>query len=319
MEKNSKVSYRRRVMRLSGVVSALFAILGVVAWFQLAEVQAQGSTVAEAAVAYTQVARVVDLADEFIEPAQDVVLFSDLSQVPFYTERYDQLQAELARLSESTADAATVAGLADAMRRFEQADEQISKAFDLVVQGKSMEAGALVGEASRVLDGAVPGLKQVHAKAFAALNSQLNAMERTTQSTMYEVLGACILVIVFNTLLTGMMSRQVLGAIDKNSRQIAASAQDLAQIGASIGNNADETFTQANAASAAAEEVSRHVQSVALAAEEMNSSVQEIAHSVHEVSRVANSAVAMADNTNQIMGKLAVSSKEIGALVRVIT
>ncbi len=319
MKNATRLSYRRRVMALSAVVSTMFAVLGLVSWVQLTQVRDQGDVVAEVTDAYIEASRMVDLADKLLEPAQDVVLFGDLQRVPSYTERYEEMRAELDSLGQATADTQTQAAVAQAKKRFAEANKHVEAGFELVLQGKSMEAGGAVAEASRVLSVALPELQQVHARAFNALNTQLATMGQTTSTTMVIVLGSCIVVIVFNTLLTGVLSRQILGAIGKNSRQIAASAQDLAHVGASIGNNADETFTQANAASAAAEEVSRHVQSVALAAEEMNSSVQEIAHSVHEVSRVANSAVSMADNTNQIMGKLADSSEEIGAVVKAIT
>jgi len=93
--------------------------------------------------------------------------------------------------------------------------------------------------------------------------------------------------------------------LDDSSTQIAASAE--------------QASVQAGVVSAAAEQVSRNVQSVATGAEQMGASIREIAQNANEAARVAGSAVEVAHHTNEMVGKLGVSSTEIGAVVKVIT
>ncbi|MBI1380262.1 MAG: chemotaxis protein [Planctomycetaceae bacterium] len=107
--------------------------------------------------------------------------------------------------------------------------------------------------------------------------------------------------------------------IAENSSGLAASSEELSNVSDQMGHNADQTSQRANTVASAAEQVSRSVQTVAAATEEMGASIREIARSASEAARVALSAVGVAQNTNQTVGKLGDSSIEIGKVIKVIT
>jgi methyl-accepting chemotaxis protein len=99
---------------------------------------------------------------------------------------------------------------------------------------------------------------------------------------------------------------------------VHAASQSLAQVTEQIRINSEETSTQANLASAAANEVSRNISVVATGSENMQNSMRAISNSANEAARVAKSAVEVAHNTNQTVGKLGESSSEIGQFAKVI-
>ncbi len=104
-----------------------------------------------------------------------------------------------------------------------------------------------------------------------------------------------------------------------NTTMLATASEELSAISEQMSGNAEETSSQANVVSAASEQVNKSVQTVAISTEEMNSSVKEIAVSVSDASQVARSAVVLAENTNQNIGRLGKSSAEIGEVIKVIT
>jgi methyl-accepting chemotaxis protein len=67
------------------------------------------------------------------------------------------------------------------------------------------------------------------------------------------------------------------------------------------------------------EQVSANVTLVAASSEEMLASIREISRSATDSSRIARSAVSMAEETNHTIGKLGISSVEIGKVIKVIT
>jgi methyl-accepting chemotaxis protein len=93
----------------------------------------------------------------------------------------------------------------------------------------------------------------------------------------------------------------------------------LTSVSQQMRSNAEETSIQANAAAAAAEQVTQSMQTVGTASEEMNASIREIAKNAHEAAKVATSAVRSAESTHATMAKLGQSSAEIGEVVKVIT
>ena len=113
--------------------------------------------------------------------------------------------------------------------------------------------------------------------------------------------------------------RVSIGQIAENSTNLAASSEELTAISEQMSQNADETAQQSQVVSSASEEVSKNVQTVATGTEEMTASIREIATNANEAARVATEAVSLAQNTNDIVGKLGVSSTEIGAVIKVIT
>jgi methyl-accepting chemotaxis protein len=113
--------------------------------------------------------------------------------------------------------------------------------------------------------------------------------------------------------------QRVLGQVNDNALALGSASEELSAINQQLVGNADETSTQANVVSAAAEEVSRNVQTVATGTEEMSASIKEIAKNANDAARIAMNAVKVAETTNATVGKLGESSIEIGKVIKVIT
>jgi methyl-accepting chemotaxis protein len=107
--------------------------------------------------------------------------------------------------------------------------------------------------------------------------------------------------------------------IAQTAQTLASASQELTAVSQQMAAGAEETATQANVASAAAEEVSKNVTTVSTAAEEMGASIKEIAKNANEAAKVATAAVKVADKTNATVAKLGESSAEIGNVIKVIT
>jgi methyl-accepting chemotaxis protein len=113
--------------------------------------------------------------------------------------------------------------------------------------------------------------------------------------------------------------RESVAAIARNSQGLASASEELSAVSQQMSVAAEETSSQANVVSAAAEQVDKNLQTVATGTEEMSASIKEIAKNATEAARVANSAVGVADRTNQTVMKLGESSAEIGEVIKVIT
>ncbi len=110
-----------------------------------------------------------------------------------------------------------------------------------------------------------------------------------------------------------------LRATSDNANTIADSAEELTHTSRSMADGAEATAHQANSVSAHSQEVSTSVTNVAASSEEMLSAIREISRNAHEAARIAKSAVAVATSTNETIGQLGESSKEIGKVIKVIT
>ncbi|MHB1138025.1 MAG: methyl-accepting chemotaxis protein [Microthrixaceae bacterium] len=113
--------------------------------------------------------------------------------------------------------------------------------------------------------------------------------------------------------------RDSIGQIASNAQTLAAASEQLMRVSNEMGSSADQTSTQANAASAASEQVSTSVSTVASATEEMGATISEIARNASTGAEVAARAVDAALTTNTTISKLGESSTEIGQIVKVIT
>ena len=105
---------------------------------------------------------------------------------------------------------------------------------------------------------------------------------------------------------------QVAIAVNNSSEELMSESQQM-------GSVAEQTSAQAGNVSAAAEQVSANTQSVATGVEEMTASIKEIARNASDAARVATDAVQTAETTNETIGKLGISSAEIGNVIKVIT
>lgn len=113
--------------------------------------------------------------------------------------------------------------------------------------------------------------------------------------------------------------RANLQSISQNSQTLASASEELSSVSQQMSSNAEETATQSNVVSAAAEQVSKNLQTVATGSEEMTASIKEIAKNAVEAAKVASAAVKVAETTNTTIGKLGDSSAEIGNVIKVIT
>jgi methyl-accepting chemotaxis protein len=112
--------------------------------------------------------------------------------------------------------------------------------------------------------------------------------------------------------------RTVFGSISRSAGALAESSDELLAVSNQLSANAEETAAQANSVSAAAEQVSANVNTVASGTEELGASVQEIARSATQATNIAQSAVALAGETQDTMQKLGESSVAVANVLGMI-
>ncbi len=147
---------------------------------------------------------------------------------------------------------------------------------------------------------------------------------QATYNPVVDVKGQVCKVVKFATDITARKVaeenlRRTMHSVTENSQSLAASAEELTAVSQQMSSNSEETAAQSNVVAAASEQVSKNVATVATSAEEMSASVKEIAKNANEAAKVATMAVKVADETNQIVSKLGVSSVDIGKVIKVIT
>jgi len=113
--------------------------------------------------------------------------------------------------------------------------------------------------------------------------------------------------------------KKTLEIVTQNAQALGSASEELSATSTQMVSNAEETSTQANVVSAAAEQVSKNVQTVATGTEEMSASIKEIAKNAQDAAKVASTAVKAAETTNTTISKLGESSAEIGKVIKVIT
>jgi methyl-accepting chemotaxis protein len=107
--------------------------------------------------------------------------------------------------------------------------------------------------------------------------------------------------------------------IAESASAVAAASEELTATSTQIMSSSQRTSTQSGVVVVAADEVSGNVQTVAAGAEELSASIREIASNASEAARVGDQTMTAAQTTNQLIGKLGESSREIGDVVKVIT
>ena len=112
--------------------------------------------------------------------------------------------------------------------------------------------------------------------------------------------------------------REAMGAMGNNAQGLASAAEELSSVSAQMKGSAEDSATQAQAVSAAAEQVSMNVQTVSSGAEEMGASIREIAKNTTDAAGVALQAVRAADSAGVTVARLGESSIEIGNVIKVI-
>ena len=112
--------------------------------------------------------------------------------------------------------------------------------------------------------------------------------------------------------------RSIVVNIVDSTRTLSESSSLLGDLSQNLVGNAQETSSQAGAASKISDEVSTNINTVSAGVEEMSLSINEIARSSDEAARVATSAVRIAEMTNTTVAELGGSSSEIGNVIKVI-
>jgi methyl-accepting chemotaxis protein len=115
---------------------------------------------------------------------------------------------------------------------------------------------------------------------------------------------------------------RISGALASMSEGVLAlnkSSESLGNVSFDLTGAADMTSRQANVVAAASEQSGKNVQTVASGTEEMSVTIKEIAKNAADAAKVATGAVGTAHRTNELVGKLGVSSTEIGNVLKVIT
>jgi methyl-accepting chemotaxis protein len=100
---------------------------------------------------------------------------------------------------------------------------------------------------------------------------------------------------------------------------VAASSQEMNQIGVGIADHAAKTLDDSNLASMAADEIHRNIQTVASATEEMSASIDEVSRNASTAAKIALAALDCAQKTSSTVQELGRSSCEIGDVVKTIT
>ncbi|GIF22120.1 methyl-accepting chemotaxis protein [Actinoplanes tereljensis] len=104
-----------------------------------------------------------------------------------------------------------------------------------------------------------------------------------------------------------------------NAGTLNSAAAQLTAVSGEVDAAASEASAQAGSVASAADVVSNNLQVVSAGSEEMGSAIRDISVSTSEASEVAVQAVAVAAQTNAIVGRLGESSAEIATVVKTIT
>lgn len=112
--------------------------------------------------------------------------------------------------------------------------------------------------------------------------------------------------------------RQVVTRIRESSQVITGSGTRIQATSESLASAADETSRQVQAVSAASSQTGGNLRTVASAAETMSSDIGAISAQLQEAVAVATAAREQADRTRELMDALGQSSREIGAVVKLI-
>ncbi len=111
----------------------------------------------------------------------------------------------------------------------------------------------------------------------------------------------------------------LLVGVTARAGELESSSSGLHGTSSAMTSNAETTAAQAGTVSSAAEQVSANIATVASATTELSASIHEIASQTSEAARVAGDAVRAANEVRATIGRLAVSSDEIGEVVKTIT
>ncbi len=153
-------------------------------------------------------------------------------------------------------------------------------------------------------------------RSLEAADEQGAAADSLTQRLF---IGGFIVIVVIVLVLGRQLSRGISKVVASAAERLAAASRQVGAVSSRLTTSAVESSAQATAVAGAGEQVSQNVTTVSSSVEEMSAGVREIATTSSEAARVANEAVAKADDTNTTIARLGESSAEIGAVIDVIT
>ena len=111
----------------------------------------------------------------------------------------------------------------------------------------------------------------------------------------------------------------LMAGVTARAGELESASVGLQGTSSSMTSGAESTAAQAGKVSNAAEQVSSNIATVASATTQLSASIHEIASQTGEAARVAGDAVRAANDVSATIGRLAVSSDEIGEVVKTIT
>lgn len=111
---------------------------------------------------------------------------------------------------------------------------------------------------------------------------------------------------------------QTIARLKNDAAIVSATAENVINVNGKLEENAMSASQQAGSVSGEVTTISNNVDTIAGAAEQMNASIKEIAKNTQRSTSVAAEAVVLTRTADERVGKLASSSLDIGAMVKVI-
>lgn len=111
---------------------------------------------------------------------------------------------------------------------------------------------------------------------------------------------------------------QMIARLKHDAAIVSATAENVIKVNGKLEDNAMSASQQAGSVSEEVNTISNNVDTIAGAAEQMNASIKEIAKNTQRSTSVAAEAVDLTKAADERVGKLASSSLDIGAMVKVI-
>lgn len=132
-----------------------------------------------------------------------------------------------------------------------------------------------------------------------------------------DVSGKPFKVVKYATDITSM--KEMIHSIEEAARSLATASGELTSTATQLSDAASKTSLESDEAQKASSEVAAGCESLATSMEEMVSSIKEISRSTSESSDMARTTLKRAQDTNQTINQLGISSQEIGDVIKVIS
>ncbi|WP_334127758.1 methyl-accepting chemotaxis protein [Sneathiella sp.] len=116
----------------------------------------------------------------------------------------------------------------------------------------------------------------------------------------------------------GAIAEKLEASVNTVARDISGAAEVMEEKAKSMVTSAADTDTHSSAIAAASERAAENVSGVATAAEELSASLQEIARQVDASAKLSKDTMDVAESTDQVVGKLAISAEEVGNIIELI-